>query len=455
MSNINVTSEAVKMIKLLNQDKLDVYLPRGVNGLRFFRHMPITLTRIFTRREGAMAFGFQEFLLALLSILSGRDKRISGKTLQENLTIYAVPEGTRVNRHETMITIAGPATWTMLNETILKLISHGMCYRTRVEEYKDKPWTFFGARYLDEMDCALYHRALQEVGSSGTISAYLQDPRSAVGTMSHSQITAWGYTPFTPQDNIKFKKNFACSLDLEECIEKSIFLTLGDWMYDIPHTVEGLRATIRATVAFAAANPDVPAVVLADYVCRTIGVAKTVIATAKVFDVLESETGGRIKLAGYRGDISKADLLDVPIRNASLLDNPLGDKILQGMSLEATRSISAEVAQAGYGHLKFVVSSGIPFEKIDDYIAAGADLIGIGEKAASYDHAFDVTSDCSAVDMSMLDYFEPMAKEGRDLRIILDEEMMDSFREAGHDININPGRMKKVDLEPYVKLLDI
>lgn len=434
---------AVATLRLITPDFLDIYLPRGVKSLEVFGIDPVTLTRFFTRRDGALFFGLPEFLTGWLSV-SAQLSGLTPRQVAQRVVVHAVPEGTALYRHETALTMVGPEQLTMCQETLLWLLSHGTCFRTAIEPYRYEPWLYFGARYQGPLDSALFHRAIVSIGRSGSVPAY--DP-NAKGTESHSLITTCAAVKLGRTATAIFNRQFGSAVpSLEEIVESAALAVASLASAEV---LEGLKATIRATIAFATAHPQVPTVVLADYVASSIGVAKTVIATAQAFAALERATNGQVKLFGFRGDISKGTLNDEPIYDAGL-PAELRVPANAGMSVMATRCIAAALKRAGLSHLAFVVSSGIHPEAIRSYVEAGATMAGIGEEFAKFDKEFNFTSDASGY-FDEAGHLVPRAKEGRELIRVVDRDILAA---AERHVNINLGRMERVDLEPYVRLLE-
>lgn len=402
----------------LTINDVDVYLPRGVKALEEAGTNPRGLFRIFQRYEGARFFGIHEYLGALASLI--------GAKAAEDVIVHAVLEGHRLSRHETAMTLEGPARALMVNETLLHFLSTGARFRTLAEEYPgDKfSWVFMGARYLSSDDLAIATRALAERGILSTV------PRWAdryIGTESHSQIATWGGLRL---DN-----------ETEEVIANVTESPL-------------VAATIRATVAFARANPRVPLYVLGDFAARSVGCAETFRATH------EACTRLGIPLVGGRMDISKTDLDDKPvvdfsirddldrnsqsaeeqIRQAAYSDGQWGASATQvvlneklrkkyfGMSPAVVANTRGLLDEAGLRDFKLVVSSGIKIEEIRDYVEAGASIVGIGEEAAYFLNKGETNFTSDAVGYFKDERLVPFAKEGRELERVVDRKVLESAR---------------------------
>ncbi len=378
--------QAKRLKPKLGFDDVDVYLPRGIKALEAEGQNPIGFWRLFQRHEGARFFGIHEFMSALASLVHKDDL--------EDIVIYAVPEGYQLKRHETAVTMEGPARSLLANETLLHYLSTGTRFRTLAGDFPfdtiASPWVFMGARYLSLEDLTIATRALSEEGIVSTVPS-LAD--KVIGTESHSQIAMWG------------------ALRLDSVAEEAIQSITRD---------PGTQATIRATVAFNKANPEVPLFVLGDFAARSIGCFETFKATKKACDLLG------IKLVGGRMDISKADLNDEPIVDAAFGGNSKEDA---GMKLHVVKKIRQMLDKDGMSGFKLVVSSGIKLEDIGKYREVGADIIGIGEQAAYYlnQGQCNFTSDASG-------FFEgerlvPFAKEGRELRrVMASEDLVNAAR---------------------------
>ena len=221
---------------------------------------------------------------------------------------------------------------------------------------------------------------------------------------------------------------------------------------------EGLAATIRATIAFANANPGVPVYALGDYVCRSIGCADTFIAVIKACEELG------IKVAGGRIDISKKDLNDIPIIDYGYLKNILNrtkqtieavlekaGEYISGAKYPVVQFIRKKLDEAGYRDFKLVASSGVKLDDIDVFAEKGAALTGIGEDAAYHLNKGECnfTSDCVGY-WKKDGVFWPMAKEGRELwRAMSDEKWAEIAFQKVKNIKIHES-LEKVDLIKYL-----
>lgn len=420
----------------LDIEEVDIYLKRGIEALKTAGADPRGFFRIFQRYEGARFFGREEYLYALMSIVKKEAPELSVDEICDSITIYSVPEGYALKRHETAMTMEGPGRLLLPNETLLQYLTTGTRFRTLAVNYGGKPWVFMGARYLSQEDLAICMRALSEEGILGTVPHYSEP---VIGTESHSQETlAAGY-------RLSYRE--------EEVIKKYY------------RGSEGLAATIRATIAFANANPGVPVYVLGDYICRSIGCADTFIAAIKACEELG------IKVEGGRIDISKTDLNDEPIVDAEYMKE-CGEKITNKAAAEYVCGtkytiipfIRRKLDKAGYRDFKLIVSSGVKLNGIENFIEVGkADLCGIGEDAAYYLNKGECnfTSDCVGYwkkDVAYLRYdwcgmddiFYPMAKEGRELWRVMDPEGFKIInRKAVKNIKIHEP-LEKVDLKEYL-----
>lgn len=421
----------------LAMEDVDVYLPRGIKALKEVDANPIGLFRLFQRYEGARFFGVKEYLAALASLMSAEDL--------SRTTVYGVPEGYALARHETALTIEGPAQALLVNETLLHFLSTGTRFRTLAASFPGQvyPWAFMGARYLASDDLALATRALAEEGITSTVPRWAN---KYIGTESHSQIAMWA------------------GLRLDSQTEEVILATTAD---------ERVGATIRATVAFARANPGVPLYVLGDFAARSVGCFEVFRATAEACSSLG------LSLAGGRMDISKADLSDRPIidrslrevfsdelrrylegneilvkqgkltkENADRLDETARDFVKRdyaGMSLAAVASVRSQLDQAGLADFKLVVSSGIKLEEIDSYVRAGANLVGIGEEAAYFLNKGETNFTSDAVAYFDGSQLVPFAKEGRELWRIADKN---TLSDAGQGVRLSE-KLIRYDLRDY------
>ena len=363
---------------VVEPDEIDIYLPRGIKALDKAGANPRGLFRIFQRFPDARLFGVEEYLYALASVV--------GEEAAKQTIVYAAPEGYSLSRHETALTLEGPARSLMVNETLLHYLSTGTRFRTLAARYPGEtyPWIFMGARYLAKEDLAIATRALSEEGILSTIPRWAD---KYAGTESHAQIDMW------------------CGLKLNDDIEKVITSET-----DNPF----VAGTIRATVAFHLANPEVPLFVLGDFVARTIGCFETFRATRAVCDKLD------IELVGGRMDVSKADLNDVPLMDV----DAYGDETLKGMKPVVVARVRQKLDEAGYPDFQIVVSSGIRLDTIGVYVDAGASMVGIGEEAAYFLNKGECnfTSDASGyfVDGKLV----PCSKEGRELARIMSEDAL-------------------------------
>ncbi len=365
----------------LKMDEVDVYLPRGVKALDFHGENPRGFWRIFQRYEGARFFGLKEYLSALASLV--------GRKAAKEIIIYAVPEGYPLKRHETAITIEGPARSLLVNETLLHYLSTGTRFRTLAADYPGNkyPWVFMGARYLSREDLAVCTRALAEEGILSTVPFWAD---KFIGTESHSQLVLWG------------------ALRLDKKTERVISEVTKD---------KKVAATIRATLAFAKANPEVPLYVLGDLATRTVGCAKTFIATAKACKKLG------IPLLGGRMDISRYDLNNRPIVDAVFANEDI--RKFAGMNPQIVTEVRHLLNQSGLKDFKLVVSSGIDLTEIEAYKEAGADIVGIGEQAAYYLNKGECNFTADAVGFFNSERLIPFAKEGRELSRIIDPKLLD------------------------------
>lgn len=406
----------------VSMEDVDVYLPRGVKALEDVGANPIGLFRIFQRHEGASFFGLSEYLGALASLV--------GPEAAKDIIVHAVPEGYKLARHETAMTLVGSAQALMVNETLLHYLSTGTRFRTLAETYPgDKyPWVFMGARYLAKEDSALVTRALAEKGILSTIPRWAD---KYLGTMSHSQVVMWA------------------GLQLDDEVEQVIANVTDNEM---------VAATIRATIAFARANPDVPLYVLGDVAARSVGCFEVFRATNEACRLLG------IKLVGGRIDISWKDLDDQYIFDPVMIEDiekelentiysiklgrsrndmdytdedeardrdfysqivPAGFSGTRPLVLQRIRE---QLDVAGMEHFKLVASSGIKLKEIGSYVEAGASIVGIGEEAAYFLNKGETNFTSDAVG-----YFEdgklvPFAKEGRELERIVGQDILAKAR---------------------------
>ncbi|MDO8507894.1 MAG: hypothetical protein Q7S53_05025 [bacterium] len=367
----------------LTFDDVDIYLPRGIKALAAENQNPIGFWRLFQRYEGARFFGVKEFLSALASLVHPDDV--------DSITIYSVPEGHALKKHETAMTMEGPARSLLVNETLLHYLTTGTRFRTLAADFPhdedELPWVFMGARYLAQEDLAIATRALSEGEIISTVPRWAD---KVIGTESHSQIAMWG------------------ALRLDDRTERVIAEVTDN---------PGVAATIRATIAFHRANPNVPLFVLGDFVTRSVGCFETFRATKKACEMLG------IKLAGGRMDISKADLDDEPVVDAVIGGNSGSDA---GMKLHVVQKTREMLDQAGMADFKLVVSSGIKLEDIKKYREAGADIVGIGEQAAYYLNQGQCNYTADAVGFFNGGKLNAFAKEGRELSRVVDPEVLDN-----------------------------
>jgi nicotinic acid phosphoribosyltransferase len=402
-------------------DDLDVYLPRGVAALKNNGNNPIGLFRIFQRHDGAAFFGLTEYLSALAS-LAGKE---AGK-----ITVWSVPEGYRLSKHQTALTLEGPAQSLMANETLLHFLSTGTRFKTLANDYpaKEFPWVFMGARYLSSEDLAIATRALSTEGILSTVPRWAD---KYIGTESHSQIVMWS--------------GLRLSRKIEREIEKETKNPL-------------VAATIRATIAFYQANPEVPLFVLGDIAARSVGCFEVFRATAAVCKRLG------IPLVGGRMDISKADLEDVPIfdpvvynlyrealaeADAKFKDGYWGDldpgtELLAeqkeirtkfcGMNPTVVSKTRKLLDANGLTDFKLVVSSGIKLEAIKSFQDSGANIIGIGEEAAYYLNKGQCNFTSDAIGYFAGESFVPFAKEGRELDRVIGKGAVSGLK-RGQSIN--------------------
>jgi hypothetical protein len=267
-----------------------------------------------------------------------------------------MPEGYKLAKHEAAMYIEGPAKALMINETLLHFLTTGTRFRTLAADYPGSkyPWVFMGARYLAGDDLAIATRALSEEGILSTVPRWAE---RFIGTESHSQIAMWG------------------GLRLSDEVEALISNETKD---------ERVAATIRATIAFHLANPEVPLYVLGDFAARSTGCFEVFRATAADCAKLG------IPLVGGRMDISKADLNDEPLVEPTV--KPEYEKALAeaerqfkeackqgymdpgeqylsalqdvkrkyaGMNLSVVRKVREQLDEAGLKEFKLVISSGI------------------------------------------------------------------------------------------------
>lgn len=403
----------------LRMEDVDVYLPRGIAALKRVDANPRGFFRIFQRHQGARFFGLTEYLTALASLV--------GKDLASEITVYAVPEGYALSRHETAITLEGPAQALLVNETLLHYLTTGTRARTLAATYpaRDFPWVFMGARYLSQEDLAIFTRALATEDILSTVPRWAD---KFIGTESHSQIAMWG------------------GLSLDQKTEEVISSVTANAM---------VAATIRATVAFARANPGVPLYVLGDFAARSIGCFEVFRATYQACCKLG------IALVGGRMDISKCDLSDEGIIDRSLLESyefrlehnsftsPESAKAYFGMSTMVVGKVREQLDKAGMKDFKLIVSSGLKLEEIKSYVAAGASTVGIGEEAAYFlnQGQCNYTSDAvGRFEGERFVKFVSCAKEGRELHHLVDDLVLENAR-PGFKIS---GNLEPVNLQKYL-----
>lgn len=404
---------------------VDKYLDRGLNGLETAEVNPRLFFRIFTRQNGAIAGGHEEFFYSLASLI--------GAELAKKCIIYALPEGTTIEGAKTsVITMEGPANPLLANETLLYYLTTGTRAMTLGENYKqysDKI-IFMGARDQSEEEQAIFARAFERNGIPTTIEEWSDRP---VGTMSHSQITAAGAYRLTDE------------------IERLISAETDN---------ERVAATIRATIVFALGNPGVPVYVLGDYATRSYGCFETFRATYNVCKKLG------IEVKGGRMDISKSDLNDAPIVDkliAAAFDKAIeiGNRLgafyskghnksvcqeFQGMSLESIRATREALDEAGMEDFEVIVSSGMKLERIQEYLKAGAAKVGIGEDAVYFLNKGECNYTSDAVGFIQNGNLVPFNKEGRELSRLVDE---DELKRAGSGFKIDP-RMVRINLADYL-----
>ena len=438
------------------EDMEDVYLQRVKETLLNYNVNPRALWRFFQRHEGARFFGREEFLKAYASLLVDAYGYDTALEFVEDTIIYSVPEGCPLRKHETAMTIEGPGQALILNESLLAYLNHGTRFRTLSAQYPAKkyPWVFMGRRYVIGKEYAsVITRALCEENIPSTVPA-LAD--FCVGTENHGGIGLWGFGFISKK------------------VEKIIAEEVAGFDEDAAMKV---AATIRQTVAYAATYPEKPLYALVDFAARSVGVAKTLIAVARVSDRLE------LDLKGGRLDNSKTDLSEEAFIDATLmkdyskeiqdLSEALNciektieicphlkeieaklinrdeernriEKRYRGINVLLVKKTRQILDEAGYGDLEIIATSNIKLKQILDYVEAGADLVGIGEEAVAY-----LLNDCNLTSDICGGWkngkFVPFAKEGREILRITAQENLNKER----DLQIIPNG-ERVNLADYM-----
>jgi len=284
------------------------------------------------------------------AVLCGVDEAVAILKLcadnPENLTIKALHDGDRIRALETVMTIEGDySTFAHLETVYLGVIARGTAVATAVRKVVDAA----DGKTVLFFPARFDHYRLQETdGYAAFISG-------AIDVSTDAQGSLWG----------------------------------GKGIGTIPH---GLIAAYKGdTVAAAKAfdkymSKDIPRVVLVDFENDCI---RTSLEVAKVL--------GK-RLWGVRFDTA-SDLRDKSVKGKG--------KDSYGVSPELCRKARKCFDEAGFSHIKIVISSGFDEQRIRHFIKIGVPFDAVGVGSAFFREKIDFTADVVAVEG------KPCAKVGR------------------------------------------
>jgi nicotinate phosphoribosyltransferase len=313
------------------------------------RH-PRVLMQVF-QKETSRLGGIDE-ALAILRLCSGRRRPDGGwEDGWERLAVHALNEGDAIDPHETVLTIEGDyGLFAHLETLYLGCLARRTLVMRNVDAVvraaRGKQILFFPARHD--------HWLVQ------TGDGWAAHVAGAIGVSTDAQASWWG----------------------------------GRGLGTVPH---GLIAaydgdTVAAARAFTDRfGADTNVTVLVDFENDSIG---TTLAVAR-------ELGP--ELWGVRLDTSET-LVD-----RALQDEPDAER-QRGVTAELTRRVRAALDDAGFGHVRIVVSGGFDATKIERFEAEGAPVDAYGVGSSLLRGGNDFTADVVRVDG------HPRAKVGREER---------------------------------------
>jgi len=284
------------------------------------------------------------------AILCGVDEAIAILKLcvvnSENLTIRALRDGNRVKALETVMTIEGDySTFAHLETVYLGVLARGTAVATAVKKVIDAA----AGRPVLFFPARFDHYRVQE---SDGYAAFIA---GAVDVSTDAQGSLWG----------------------------------GKGIGTIPH---GLIAayngdTVRAAKAFDKYMPkDISRMVLVDFDNDCIGSS---LAVARVL--------GK-RLWGVRFDTA-SDVRDKSVKGRG--------KNSYGVSPELCRKARKSFNEAGFGHVKIIVSSGFNEQRIRNFVKLGVPFDAVGVGSSLFREKIDFTADVVMVEG------KPCAKVGR------------------------------------------
>lgn len=362
---------------------VDIYLDRGRMGMVWAGDTRRAHARVFQRDKDTIFFGLAEYLAAIRQMINNIDPSLASQVI-----IHAKPEGSVLDgARDTVITIEGPQVVITMFETFSKYLHLGTHFRTNAwlfTQVAPGKIMFFGARYISDQTVAIAAAAMAEEGIRGSVPKY----GLALGTMSHAQ----GIAAIDPDSLVGYSEA------------------------NTGHILQGLS---DAAIRFHCGNPSVPVVILVDHLPRSLGCPETAVKAVRKIE------GVGIKVDGIRLDLGKTDL-----DGFGLVDKSLGGIRKRGMHPDLVRNTRRALNQAGYKHIKIVVSSGITLDTIRKWERARVpvDLYGIGTALIGHKwleriFTFDLVA-IEDADGNMV----PAAKEGRELRRIYDSEQLARLR---------------------------
>jgi nicotinate phosphoribosyltransferase len=284
------------------------------------------------------------------AVLCGMDEAIAILKLcavsPENLTIRALHDGDRIKPLETVMTIEGDySTFAHLETVYLGVLARGSAVATAVRKVVDAA----AGKPVLFFPARFDHYRTQETDG---YAAYIS---GAIDVSTDAQGSLWG----------------------------------GKGIGTIPH---GLIAAYGGdTIASAKAfdkymDKDIPRIVLVDFDNDCIG---TSLEVAKVL--------GK-RLWGVRFDTA-SDLRDKSVKGKG--------KDSYGVSLELCRKARKCFDEAGFSHIKIVISSGFDEERIRHFVKLGVPFDAVGVGSSLFREKIDFTADVVMVEG------KPCAKVGR------------------------------------------
>ena len=315
----------------------DAYLNWTRRLLREEKHRPRVKMQVFQRNESVLG-GIDE-ALAVLRLCSGEDVEGQWQNAWDELEVWALREGDRVQPWETVMTVEGDVSLFAHLETVyLGCMARRTLVMTNVEAVvqaaRGKPIFFFPARHD--------HWMVQ------TGDGWAAHVAGAIGVSTDAQASWWG----------------------------------GRGIGTIPHALIAAYGgeTVKAAEAFARRFAgEVNVTVLVDFENRSVSTALA------VADALGDRLWGvRLDTAG--------DLVDEDLAAS------IGSGAHPGVTPELVEAVRRALDDAGHGHVRIVVSGGFDAERIERFEDVGAPVDSYGVGSALLRGSNDFTADVVCAD---------------------------------------------------------